>query len=229
MIEKELTFNDGTHIFYEEVRGKMQRFIEYSYTPEELEKIRKIPILKSHFDSQVRKFNAGKFYYLNVLYGIVCNLNDTQRHQLYSELKELHDKVHREYNQNVLSEGFLETFGKYWKDNKAQCAAFFTTIYLAMLDLEQNRDLYPNSLGKTMVLMSCEAVILQNKDPRDAAVMFEKKHEEVSDDEDVSDDDTYYGSEDDSRYEKYNGYNGYDDETIDIGFDGFPEATWNVD
>lgn len=30
-------------------------------------------------------------------------------------------------------------------------------------------------------------------------------------------------------YEKYGGYNGYDDDTIDYGFDGFPEATWNVD
>ena len=33
----------------------------------------------------------------------------------------------------------------------------------------------------------------------------------------------------DFRYEKYNGYNGYDDDTIDLGFDGFTKATWNVD
>lgn len=43
-------------------------------------------------------------------------------------------------------------------------------------------------------------------------------------DSDYSDDFEYY-----SRYEKYNGYNGYDDDTIDDAFDGFPEATWNVD
>lgn len=30
-------------------------------------------------------------------------------------------------------------------------------------------------------------------------------------------------------YEKYGGHNGYNDDTIDYGFDGFPEATWNVD
>ena len=30
-------------------------------------------------------------------------------------------------------------------------------------------------------------------------------------------------------YEEYGGYNGYDDDTIDDAFDGFPEATWNVD
>ena len=181
MVEKELTFNDGTRIFYEIVNGRVQRFIEYSYSPFELEKIRENPILKSAFDDKVRKFNAGKYYYLNVLYGIVCELNETQRYQLYGELKELHDKVGREYDSKVLGKGFLATFGKYWEENQPQCAAFFTTIYLAMLDLEASKEQFPHSLGKTMVLRSCEAVILQNKDPREAAVMFERKREEVAD------------------------------------------------
>ncbi len=180
------------------------------------------PTLKSFFDSKIRKFNAGKYYYLNVLGVIVCELNETQRNQLYNELKELHDKVGREYDPNILGKGFLATFGKYRKGNNAQCAAFFTTIYLAMLDLEASKDKYPHSLGKTMVLRSCRAVILEGKDPKQAAVMFERRHEEVADD-------YYYDSEVDSRYEKYNGHNGYDDDTIDIGFDGHPEATWNVD
>lgn len=40
----------------------------------------------------------------------------------------------------------------------------------------------------------------------------------------------YDDSEVTSRsYEKYGGYNGYDDDTIDDAFDGYPEATWNVD
>lgn len=39
----------------------------------------------------------------------------------------------------------------------------------------------------------------------------------------------YYGGDSILSYEKYGGYNGYDDDTIDYGFDGFPEATWNVD
>ena len=75
-----------------------------------------------------------------------------------------------------------------------------------------------------MVLKSCEAVILKNVDYRDAAVMFERKRETISND-------YYDGSNDDdgSRFEKYNGYNGYDDGTIDEAFDGFREATWNVD
>ena len=223
MVEKELKFKDGTRIFYEQENGKVQRYIEYAYTPQELEKIKEKPILKSVFDAKDRKHNAGKYYYLDVLYGIVCDLDDPQKNQLYGELKELHDKVGGVYDPKVLDQRFLATFGKYGKGNNAQCAAFFATIYLAMLDLEVSKNHYPHSLGKTMVLRSCEAVILHNKDPRDAAVMFERKHE------DVSDDDSCYGSELDSRYEKYNGYNGYDDDTIDIGFDGFPEATWNVD
>ena len=222
MVEKEIKFSDGTRIFYEEVRGRKQRFIEYSLSPHELEKIKEKPILKSFYDTQIRKYNAGKYYYLDVLSGIVCGLSETQKNQLYNELKELHDKVGREYDPNILGKSFLATFGKYWKDNNAQCAAFFATIYLAMLDLEANKDKYPNSLGKTMVLRSCRAVILEGKDPREAAVMLERKREEVADD-------YYYDSEVDSRYEKYNGYNGYDDDTIDIGFDGHPEATWNVD
>ena len=32
-----------------------------------------------------------------------------------------------------------------------------------------------------------------------------------------------------SRYDKYNGYNGFDDDTIDNAFEGDPSATWNVD
>lgn len=39
-----------------------------------------------------------------------------------------------------------------------------------------------------------------------------------------------YSSHEGGRsYEEYGGYNGYDDDTIDDAFDGFPEATWNVD
>lgn len=91
-----------------------------------------------------------------------------------------------------------------------------------MVDLEEGKKLYPNSLGKTMVLRSCEAVLLKGKDPRDAAVMFERKTRET-----ILDDN--FVEKFDSHYEKYNGYNGYDDDTIDNGFDGFPKATWNVD
>ena len=174
MVKKEFKFNDGTRIFYEEENGSMQRFIEYSYSPKEMEQIKNNPQIKSVLDRRVRKWNCGKYYYLDVLSGITCKLNDRQRQQLYDELKALHDKVGQEYNPKK-SKQFLTTFGKYWENNSSQCAAFFMTIYLAMLDYEEGKRLYPHSLGKTIVLKGCEAVILKNVDPREAATMFEGK------------------------------------------------------
>lgn len=221
MVEKEITFNDGTHIFYKVVDGKVQRFIEYGYSPFEKGQIEKDSRLEEQFKKKNRIFSCGKYDYLNVLYGIACGLNESQKHRLYNELKELHDKVGTQYDPHIRNKDFLTTFGKYWKGNEKQCAAFFVTIYLAMLDLEDGKKDYPNSLGKTMVLRSCEAVILKNVDYREAATMFERKKDTQLYDFDYS--------EGDSRYEKYNGYNGYDDDTIDEGFDGFPKATWNVD
>lgn len=221
MVQKEIKFSDGTRIFYEDVKGNPQRFIQYSYTPEEREKIEKNPIIKDAIDSKKKKHNAGKYYYLEILRNLVSSLDDNQKRQLYDDLKALHDRTGQEYDSNIVNKEFLEIFGQYWSNNKVQCAAFFTTIYLAMVDLEGSKWKYPNSLGKTMVLKSCEAVILGGKDPKEAATMFEKRKRSVPD--------GYFDMEYDSRYEKYNGYNGYDDDTIDIAFDGFPEATWNVD
>lgn len=175
MVKKEIEFNDGTRIFYEEENGSMQRFIEYSYTPFEKDQIEKYPQLKSHFDKSVRKWNCGKYYYLDVLSGIACKLDDSQRQQLYNELKELHDKVGQEFDPTIRNADFLRTFGKYWENNSSQCAAFFITIYLAMLDYEEGKRLYPHLLGKTIVLKGCEAVILKNVDPKEAATMFEGK------------------------------------------------------
>lgn len=175
MVKEEITFNDGTRIFYEEENGRVQRFIEYTYSPKEMEQLKNNPQIKSALDRTVRKWNCGKYYYLDILSGITCKLNDSQRQQLYKELKELHDKVGQEYDPNIRNADFLRTFGKYWQGNEKQCAAFFVTIYLAMLDWEESKRSYPNSLGKTMVLKSCEAVILKNVDYREAATMFERK------------------------------------------------------
>ena len=227
MVKKEFSFSDGTRIFYQEVDGETNRFIAYSYTPKEIEKINGDPLMKKIIDEKkIKVHNAGKYYYLAALHGIVLGLNDSGREQLYGELKELHDKIGRIDESNIINKNFLNTFGKYWKGNNIQCAAFFATIYLAMLDMEEGkRLLYPNSMGKSLVLKSCEAVILKNTDPRDAATMFERKKKESSDDYDDMD----YDSVKDSPSEKYNGYNGFDDKTIDDAFEGIPEATWNID
>ena len=225
MVQISLNFSDGTRIFYEETNGGLQRFIKYSYTPKELEQIRKRPEIRKAIDLKVKKHNAGKYYYLNVLHGIKCNLDDEQKNVLFNELKDLHDRTGYQYDKNIINDDFVRTFGKYGPNNRIQCAAFFTTIYLAMLDLEEKRRNNLNYLGKTMVLRSCEEVLLKDTLPQDAAVMFERKNSNNF----VCNDyyDNYYDFN--SSYEKYNGYNGYDDDTIDTAFDGHPEATWNVD
>ena len=50
MVQKEITFNDGTRIFYEEKNGKVDRYIEYAYSPKEVEEIKNNPQNKSAFD-----------------------------------------------------------------------------------------------------------------------------------------------------------------------------------
>ena len=151
-------------------------------------------------------------------------LDEKQRSQLYSELKALHDKVGMKYDSNIVNKSILQTFGKYCRGNEIKCTAFFTTIYLAMLDLEENKEQFPQSLGKTMVLASCGAIINWGKDPNEAATMFNRKRETISNDYCDDGNDDY-----NCRFEKYGGYNDFDDDTIDEAFDGFPEATWNVD
>ena len=159
MIQKELNFKDGTRIFYEETNGRVQRFIEYALSPMEKEQIRKEIILESVFEPIARKYNAGKYYYLSILQNTVLKLDRSQKIQLYNDLKNLHDRTSAEFDFSILKNGFLDTFGKYWPGNEHQCASFFTLIYLAMIDLEQGKSIYPHSRGKTMVLKSCEATM----------------------------------------------------------------------
>lgn len=221
MVQKDVFFKDGTRIFYEETDGTPQRYIEYAFTPQEIRDMKEKPFLKSYIENRVRKHNAGKYYYLGVLAGIVRGFDIKQRDHLYMKLKELHDKTSAQFDRTIFTEDYKKEFGRYWKGNEIQCYAFFTTIYLAMVDWEELKQNFKSSMGKTMVLKSCEAVIYGWKDPRDAAIMFERKNINVHE-EDFTDNK-------DLHFEKYNGYNGFDDDTIDEGFDGFPEATWNVD
>ncbi len=223
MIRKEYTFSDGTRIFYEEIDGVVQRFIEYSFTQEDKDKIKKFPQSRSSISFNAKN-NANMNYYLDIVWGIARKLNQDKRTQLYKELKELHDKVGNVSDSQIINKDFLRTFGKYWSDNQVQCAAFFTTIYLAMLDMEEKKKKNPEFEGKSFILRFLETIILKDEDPRDPATYLDRTQKSRKDD--IWSDDN---SNVDSPYEKYNGYNGYDDDTIDEAFDGYPEATWNVD
>ena len=53
MVQKEITFNDGTRIFYEEKNGRVYRYIEYNLSPFEKEQIKKNPTLEAFFKKSV--------------------------------------------------------------------------------------------------------------------------------------------------------------------------------
>ena len=80
-----------------------------------------------------------------------------------------------------------------------------------------------------MVYNSCRQVLINKMDYETAADL---RVNEPIDDSDDDFDDLESNSEWDNygkSTEKYGGYNGYSDDVIDDAFDGFPEATWNVD
>ena len=212
MVQKEIKFSDGTRIFYEEVNGITKRFIEYAYSPQEkqlLQIIKDKPFLKEQFEKRVRKHNASKSYYLLVLNDIRRRLDDEQNNILYHELEELCEKAGTEYDSNIVNNDILHTFGKYWHGNEIQCAAFFTTIYLAMLDMEKKKQHNPESLGKGTVLLDCEEVLMFGLSSEEIAIMSGKwklSYEEYLYYEDLMDKE--------SRYEQYEDNYGFDDDTI---------------
>ena len=177
MVKKEINFSDGTRIFYEEVNGITQRFIEYAYSPQEkqlLQIIKDKPFLKGQFEKRVRKHNASKSYYLLVLNDIRRRLDDEQNNILYHELEELCKKVGTEYDSDIVNNDIFHTFGKYWHGNEIQCAAFFTTIYLAMLDMEKKKQHNPSCEGKELVFFDCADVIICGLSSEEIAIMSGK-------------------------------------------------------
>ena len=82
MVKEEIKFNDGTRIFYEEERGRMQRFIEYSYTPQELEKINPSLVSDIEFQGDTQKIiNNSKliFYSLKGVQELEEKVNNQQK------------------------------------------------------------------------------------------------------------------------------------------------------
>ena len=230
MVKQEIKFSDGTRIFYEKENGFTHRFIEYAYTPEEkrlLQYIKDRPYIKEVLDKRVRKYNANKYYYLLVLNSMHRRLDYEPNCILCHELGQLCEKVGTEYDPNIVNKDFLHTFGKYWHGNEIQCAAFFATIYLAMLDMEKKKQHNPTCLGKGEVLLDCTNVLMDGLTSDDIAFMSGKRKKSVS----YYDEDYYEDlMAEESRYIKYEDNYGFDyDDTIADVFDGFPEAEWNTD
>ena len=230
MVKQDVKFSDGTRIFYEEENGILHRFIEYAYSPQEkqlLQKIKDNPFLKERFDKRVRKHKATKYYYLLVLNNLGHRLDEEQNDILHDELEEFCEKVGTEYDSKIVNEDILHTFGKYWPGNEIQCAAFFTTIYLAMLDMEKKKLHNPTCKGKYMVLADCDIVLQFGLTSEEIAFMSGKRKTNAS----YYDEDYYEDlMAEESRYIKYEDNYGFDcDDTIADVFDGFPEAEWNID
>ncbi len=225
MVKQDVNFSDGTRIFYEEENGILHRFIEYAYTPQEkqlLQEIKDKPFLKEKFDKRVKKHKATKYYCLLTLNDIRCRLHEEQYDILCDELEELCKKVGTEYDSKIVTEDILHTFGKYWPGNEIQCAAFFTTIYLAMLDMEKKKLYNPTCEGKYMVYDDCEIAIQVGLSIED--IFFMRKRNAYYDE--------YYYEDliaEESRYVKdEDNYGSDDNDTISDAFDGFPEATWTI-
>lgn len=212
---EEITFLDGTRIYTEKSKnGVLYRYIEYPLETKKLgDKIFKI----NEFS---RKIIGEKYFYLKLIENLKCNLNVSEIQQFYNELVDICNKTTSHYDASIVS-SFPNRF--------ANIIRFFdlkeyVLIYLAMVDSELYKVDHPSSLGKQMILKSCEAILFKGYNSKEAATMFQRN-------QNVSYDEDYYDEiiEENDRYAIYGGYNGYDDDTIDYGFDGKPEATWNVD
>lgn len=211
----EITFLDGTRIYTEKNKnGILLRYIEYP-----LETIKLGAKIYYKNDSS-RKVVGEKFFYLKTIETLRCNLNVSEKQQFYNELVDICSKTTNHYDASIVS-SFPDRFAKIIKffDLKE-----IVLIYLAMVDCEMYKVDFPRSMGKQMVLKSCEAVLFKGYTSKEAATMFQRNRK-VLFNEDYFDEIV----EKNNRYEIYGGYNGYDDDTIDYGFDGKPEATWNVE
>ena len=206
MVQQILNWPKGSRIYYETCNGNITRFVHYS--------------------KGQKNENAGKYYYLKILQKVLkIRLAKAKLSELYNDLIYVCDKTTSQYDQ-ALKEELCRRFGRYIP-NDEDIEVFFTIIYLAMVDMEAGKLNHPHWLGKRMVLNSCKAVLLNDVDYKDVAEMYQQHHikEDSSSDVNYEDSDSYSQP----SYEKYGGYNDYDDDTIDYGFDGHPEATWNVD
>lgn len=122
--------------------------------------------------------------------------------------------IEAQYNKIYVAQitpGILESDINKWNPNFVQHRGY-TIQYFELLS------------DGTLVKLQDDWKIFCPKDYKWFPSDFKSKNDLV---DEVYDD--YDNRDSGKSYEKYGGYNGYDDDTIDDAFDGYPEATWNVD
>lgn len=175
------------------------------------------------------EYDAGKYYYLNVLESLRSEkpISDILQKSI-SNLYQITGKTYDGdgfWNAIKLEINKLSDINAQW-----QIYALLLIIYLAMVDLEESNK-YLSEFGKTMVYESCITVLKGEKGYKDAAIMFQKTPDLISTNSNSDDNFQNHNNWDDygKSGEDYGWYNDYSDDVIDDAFDGHPEATWNID
>ena len=144
MVTQDIKFKDGSRIYHEtKYSGVVYRKIEYSYG-----------------DSCD---NVGKYYYLKVLEQGYQDIAE----QTYEDIIFIYNRTTSEFDLQIVKD-LCERLRNRSCDPGEE--AFFTLIYMAMVDLEQEKksSSWP---GKKLVLDSCRAVLLDNIPYNEAAVL----------------------------------------------------------
>ncbi len=204
------------HLWHDEHEGDCQYFRCYLFTKDEIELIKK----------KVGDGNYLELDDINDEYPIGMYVIFTTKYEAWIKEKQRYRKtIGREWN-----------YDKFEDEDVSEISFDFANSYDDFNDYFQelcdgsyfDGSLVRRALGKTRIYPDFIQAILNiySKDYLKwwRVNLKSKKEEATFYDSDYSDDFEYY-----SRYDKYDGYNGYDDDTIDDAFDGFPEATWNVD
>lgn len=146
MVQIELKWPDGSRIFYKkDSGGYVRRCIQYA-------------------DGRYVD-NTGKYYYLKVLE----NFRDIGQ-RTYQDLEYICNITSYKYDKMVETELCQKFRNCIYGEGDGTCI-FMTTIYLAMVDLEEGK-INPNWPGKRLVLDSCKAVLLDGISFEKAAVMY---------------------------------------------------------
>ena len=165
MVTQDIKFKDeipgssGSRIYHEKKYGVVYRKVVYTYG-----------------DSCD---NVGKYYYLKVLEQSYQDIAE----QTYEDILFIYNRTTNVFDLQIVKEICERLKNRSCYPGEG---AFFTLIYMAMVDLEQEKkdSSWP---GKKLVLDSCRAVLLDNMHYEEAAILGTKyytpKNHIINDDE----------------------------------------------